>query len=166
MTTQRSAAIGLATLLGGLAIGCGHILGPSAVVDGLRFMATASVEPAEPPFLSDTAIFASVTVRNVSVRPIERTYDGGCFIRRFQAFRDVDGERRLAWDSDRSVNWACTDDLAIVSLAPGEQASPHNWRVGVQRSVLRDSLPAGRYEIVIRIQANDETIRAGFVTLD
>lgn len=148
------------------AAACGHVLGPVTVVEGLRFTASTVVEPAEPAYLSDTAIFASVKVRNVSGHRIEREYDGGCFIRRFQAFLEADGGRRLAWDSDRDPEWACTDDLAILSLAPGQEASPPTWRVSVRRSRLRDSLPAGRYEIVIRIQANDESIRAGVVTID
>ena len=99
-------------------------------------------------------------------RRIERTFDGGCFIRRFQAYLEEDGARRLAWDSDRSPNWACTDDLAIIDLFPGETARPHNWGAGVPVAQMRDSLPAGRYEIVIRIQADDRDLSAGFVRID
>jgi hypothetical protein len=135
-------------------------------VDGLRFTGAAKIAPTVPPNAADQFVEAVVTVRNVSRRPLERTYDGGCFIRRFQAYLDDGAERRLAWDSARSANWACTDDLAILNLRPGEETSPANWRAGIRLSEIRDSLPAGRYEIVIQIQAGEQTIRAGFVDLD
>ncbi|MDX1393237.1 MAG: hypothetical protein R3195_02555 [Gemmatimonadota bacterium] len=145
-------------------VACDDALAPSAEVDGLRFTATADVGPLAG--ASDPVVSASVSVRNVAGRRIERTYDGGCFIRRFQAFLEQGGVRRLAWDSDRSPNWACTDDLALIDLAPGETARPHNWGAGVPVAQMRDSLPAGRYEIVIRIQADDRELSAGFVRLD
>ena len=161
-----AAGLGRTAILGVLLAGCQSALGPEAVVDGLKFSATARVVAVRPPDVPEGLVLAEVSVRNVSPGPIERTYDGGCFVRRFQAFHVEGGRRRLAWDSRREPNWACTDDLAIVALSPREEAHPHNWGAGVRLSQLRDSLPAGRYEIVIAIQAGDETLRAGFVDID
>ncbi len=156
--------IGLASLAG-----CQGLLDPTIQVDGLRFQGSATTVLAQPPGAPDSYVMGSVSVRNVSLRRIERTFDGGCFIRRLQAFREVGGERRLAWDSDRAEPRSCTGDLATVSLAPGEAASPQNWRYAVRFSEIRgDSLPAGRYEIALWIGASREDVRvgAGEVALD
>lgn len=156
--------IGVAVLAG-----CQGLLDPTIEVDGLRFQGAATTVLARPPGAPDSYVMGSVSVRNVSLRRIQRTFDGGCFIRRLQAFREVGGERRLAWDSDRAERRGCTDDLAIVDLAPGEATSPANWCFAVRFSEIRgDSLPAGRYEIALWIGASREDVRigAGEVALD
>lgn len=155
--------IGLASLAG-----CQGLLDPTIQVDGLRFQGSATTVLAQPPGAPDSYVMGSVSVLNVSLRRIERTFDGGCFIRRLQAFREVEGERRLVWDSDRAEPRGCTDDLAIVNLAPGEATSPESWRFAVRFSAIRDSLPAGRYEIALWIGASREDVRvgAGEVVLD
>lgn len=114
---------------------------------------------------SDGDPFGLVGVRaqNVSSFPIQRTYDGGCFIRRTQAYLISGGDRRLAFDSDLEPNWGCTDDLAILDLDPGEEAEPPGWHIAVPFADVRESFPAGRYEIVIRIQAGDRMLSAGVV---
>ncbi len=156
-------AIGLAFLAG-----CQGLLDPTIEVNGLRFRGSATTVLARVSGGTDSYVEGSVSVQNVSLRRIERTFDGGCFIRRLQAFREVEGERRLVWDSDRAEPRGCTDDLAIVNLAPGEATSPESWRFAVRFSAIRDSLPAGRYEIALWIGASREDVRvgAGEVVLD
>ncbi len=155
--------IGLAVLAA-----CQGLLDPTIEVNGLRFEGSATTVLDRVPGALESFVEGSVSVRNVSLRRIQRTFDGGCFIRRLQAFREVEGERRLAWDSDRAEPRGCTDDLAIVNLAPGEATSPENWRFAVRFSEIRDSLPAGRYEIALWIGASREDVRigAGEVVLD
>lgn len=149
-------------LFGVLSAGCSGVLDPTAKVDGLEFTGEANVVNLGQ---GEDFLEATVRVRNVAGGRIGRTYDGGCFIRRLQAFLEVGSERRLAWDSDRDPNRGCTDDLALLDLAPGEEASPHNWRASVRLAEVRDSFPAGQYEIVIHIQAGDRQIRAGTVQI-
>lgn len=142
-----------------LAAACGDgVFDPTVVNRGLTFFGEVQVVPAE-----DPVIVASLQVRNHSLLPIERTFPGGCFIERMQVFERRGGDPRLVWDSDdRTEPHACTDDLALVDLAPGELAAPANWRFGARVSELRAaSVPPGTYAVAVWFRLDDGLRRVG-----
>ncbi len=147
--------------------GCeGGLLDPALHVDGLTFFGDSRVVFVRPDDVLDSFIEVTVSVRNSSTRPIQRTLLGGCIIERVAAFRAVDGDLTLAWDSDRAGSFGCTDDLVLVDLLSGERLDPPTWRVGVSRSAIRDSLPAGRYAMAVWIRPGEELERLGVGEVD
>ncbi len=135
---------------------CGSALGPDVEVDGLRF--TGSVMPIPSP--EEVVLEVSVSIRNESLRPIRRTFAGGCFVERVRLFREQRGERALVWDTAERLDLrACTSDLVEVSLAPGEVARPEPWRgVGRPGESGRAVLP-GIYTAELFLQLGDDLRR-------
>lgn len=149
----------MAVLLGLSLAACGGgPLDPTVTEDGLTFFGDAAVVLEDEP-----RVVATLEVRNDAIRRIERTFDGGCFVERLQVFDPRGGEPRLVWDSaDREEPHACTDDLALIDLAPGETAAPPTWGFGVTLAELSEAgVGPGTYAIAIWFRPDEDLQRLG-----
>ena len=130
---------------------------------------SASVVQGEVEYTAETLILESfpvqlhtiVRMRNRSSSKLELQLGSGCPVL-LRVYRD-EARTALAWDQGRAL--ACTKEIQIVSLAPGDSAE-RITRTNARAS-LGDSLPDGRYffSAYVQVVGAPITIAAGSADL-
>jgi hypothetical protein len=109
-------------------------------VGGLTYSLTATV-PADSP----QHVRGRLIATNTSDAALHAELPGGCMLWPI-AYREG-AWSAPAWDIRRLTD-ACTLDLAILHLAPGESSAQRLWNYSVRHlDILGDSLPPGEYRI-------------------
>lgn len=109
-------------------------------VGGLTYFLTATV-----PTDSPQHVRGRLSATNTSDAVVYAELPGGCMLWPI-AYREG-AWTAPAWDMRRLTD-ACTLDLAILHLAPGETSPQRLWNYGVRHlDILGDSLPPGEYRI-------------------
>ncbi len=98
-------------------------------------------------------LHTTVTLTNTSDAPRTVELPGGCPVL-LRAYRTADRTGEPAWDQERDI--VCTQQLLIVTLAPGESREVEGRATAVD--ILGDSLPNGRYHLAAVVRPDRRRI--------